>query len=180
MSSQPAPRLVLCILDGVGERGGADRRNGNAVLAAEPRFYESLFANYPHTILQASGLAVGLPEGQMGNSEVGHQNIGAGRIVDQEVMRINRRIRDGSFFRNSALGGAADRALESGGRVHVMGLASDIGVHSVLEHLYAVVELCSRRGVPGDRVIVHALTKEAAANTAHLDVKVEHFEDRES
>jgi 2,3-bisphosphoglycerate-independent phosphoglycerate mutase len=112
-------------------------------------------AEYPHVLIHTSGEDVGLPAGTMGNSEVGHQNIGAGRIVDQEVMRITRRIRDGSFFDNAAMCGAADRATANGGSVHVMGLASDIGVHSILSHLYAVVELCQKRGVPADRVIVH-------------------------
>jgi 2,3-bisphosphoglycerate-independent phosphoglycerate mutase len=99
---------------------------------------------------------VGLPDGVMGNSEVGHQNIGAGRVVDQEIMRITRAIREGSFFERKDLVGAFERAKKTGGSVHIMGLCSDAGVHSVLPHLYACVEAGKRLGFPGDRVFVHA------------------------
>ncbi len=148
--------IVLIVRDGWGHNPYAEWNKANAVYLGRTPNTDRLMEEYPHTLVRCSGEDVGLPAGTMGNSEVGHQNIGAGRIVDQEVMRISRRIRDGSFFENPALCGAADRAIRTGGSVHVMGLYSDIGVHSVLEHLYAVVELCRRRGVPGDRVIVHA------------------------
>jgi 2,3-bisphosphoglycerate-independent phosphoglycerate mutase len=155
----PKPRkrpAVLVIRDGWGANPSSEWNKANAVWLGKTPNTDRLMAGYPHVLIHTSGEDVGLPCGTMGNSEVGHQNIGAGRIVDQEVMRITRRIREGSFFDNAALCGAADRAVRTGGCVHVMGLASDIGVHSVLPHLYAVVELCKRRGVPGDRVVVHA------------------------
>jgi len=156
MTRLPKRPVVLIIRDGWGANPHPEGNRANAVYLGQTPRTDRLMAAYPHVLIHTSGEDVGLPDGTMGNSEVGHQNIGAGRIVDQEVMRISRRIRDGSFFENPALCGAADRVLERNGRMHVMGLASDIGVHSVLEHLYGVVELCKRRGVPGDRVIVHA------------------------
>jgi 2,3-bisphosphoglycerate-independent phosphoglycerate mutase len=148
--------VVLIVRDGWGHNPYPEWNKANAVYLGKTPNTDRLMAEYPHTTIHTSGEDVGLPAGTMGNSEVGHQNIGAGRIVDQEVMRITRRIRDGSFFENPALCAAADRAKKTGGCVHVMGLYSDIGVHSVLGHLYAVVELCKRRGVPGDKVIIHA------------------------
>jgi len=148
--------VVLVVRDGWGHNPYPEWNHANAVYLGKTPNTDRIMAAYPHTLIHCSGEDVGLPAGTMGNSEVGHQNIGAGRIVDQEVMRITRRIRDGSFFANPVLCGAADRAKQTGGCVHVMGLYSDIGVHSVLEHLYAVVELCKRRGVPGDHVVVHA------------------------
>jgi len=148
--------IVLIVRDGWGHNPYPEWNHANAVYLARTPNTDRLMREYPHVTIACSGEDVGLPAGTMGNSEVGHQNIGAGRIVDQEVMRITRRIRDGSFFENPALVGAAENARNNGGRVHVMGLLSDIGVHSVLEHLYATVELCRRRGVPADRVIVHA------------------------
>ncbi len=148
--------IVLIIRDGWGANPYPEWNKANAVHLGKTPNTDRLMAEYPNVLIHTSGEDVGLPAGTMGNSEVGHQNIGAGRIVDQEVMRITRCIRDRSFFENPALCGAADHAVETGGRVHVMGLVSDVGVHSVLGHLYAVVELCAKRGVPGDRVIVHA------------------------
>jgi 2,3-bisphosphoglycerate-independent phosphoglycerate mutase len=113
-------------------------------------------AAYPHVLIHTSGEKVGLPAGVMGNSEVGHQNIGAGRIVDQEIIRITRRMRDGSFFENEALIGAFDRAKRTGGQVHLMGLCSDGRVHSDLDHLFAILEMGKRLGFDGQRVWVHA------------------------
>ncbi len=147
--------LVLIIRDGWGHNPYLDQDFCNAVVLARTPVDERLRAEYPWTQIHTSGEDVGLPAGVMGNSEVGHQNIGAGRIVDQEVMRITRRIRDGSFFENSALCGAIEFAARHDGRLHIMGLCSDAGVHSVLEHLYALLELCKRRGFPGERVFVH-------------------------
>ncbi len=155
----PEPRkrpVVLVIRDGWGANPSSEWNKANAIWLGKTPNTDRLMTRYPHALIHTSGEDVGLPSGTMGNSEVGHQNIGAGRMVDQEIMRLTRRIRDGSFFENAALCGAADHAARTGGCVHVMGLASDIGVHSVLPHMYAVVELCKRRGVPGDRVIVHA------------------------
>ena len=148
--------VVLIVRDGWGANPRAGADDSNAIKLGKTPNTDRLMDEYPHVLVHTSGEDVGLPPGTMGNSEVGHQNIGAGRIVDQEVMRITRRIRDGSFFENPSLCGAADHALSSGGCVHVMGLISDIGVHSVLEHLYSVVDLCKRRGLPAERVIVHA------------------------
>src|SRR5256884_4167565 len=105
-------------------------------------------AEYPTTLIHTSGFDVGLPEGTMGNSEVGHQNIGAGRIVDQETMRITRRIREGSFFTNKTLLGAFDHAQKNNSKVHILGLCSDGRVHSDQEHAYAILELAKRRHFP--------------------------------
>jgi len=154
---KPTPRpVVLIVRDGWGSNPHPEQNEANAIHLARTPHTDRLMATYPHVLIGTCGEDVGLSTGTMGNSEVGHQNIGAGRVVDQEVMRITRSIRDGSFFENPALCGAADRALATGGAVHLFGLISDIGVHSVLNHLYAVVELCRRRGVPGDRIVLHA------------------------
>ncbi len=150
----PAGSLALIILDGWGL---AEPGPGNAVEAAETPVFDELWEAYPHTQLQASGPAVGLPEGQMGNSEVGHLNLGAGAVVKQDLMRINDAIADGSFFENSALKAACERARSSPrGRLHLLGLVSDGGVHSGWEHLEAAVELAAAEGVPD--VVFHAFT----------------------
>lgn len=156
MGKQVKRPVVLIVRDGWGANPHPEGNRGNAIHLGRTPNTDRLMAEYPHVLIHTSGENVGLSAGTMGNSEVGHQNLGAGRIVDQEVMRITRRIRDGSFYENAALCEAADRARQSGGCVHIMGLASDIGVHSVLGHLYAVVELCKRRGVDADKVVVHA------------------------
>ena len=136
--------LILMILDGWGKApAGPD----NAVTAARTPVLDGLFASCPHALLECSGLAVGLPEGQMGNSEVGHTNIGAGRVVYQELTRITKAIRDGDFFENPVLLEAVRRAKERNGTVHLMGLLSDGGVHSHIDHLFALLELCRREGV---------------------------------
>ncbi len=136
--------LILMILDGWGKApAGPD----NAVTAARTPVLDGLFASCPHALLECSGLAVGLPEGQMGNSEVGHTNIGAGRVVYQELTRITKAIRDGDFFENPVLLRAVRRAKERNGTVHLMGLLSDGGVHSHIDHLFALLELCRREGV---------------------------------
>ncbi len=143
--------MVLMILDGWGERCScAD----NAISCAHPASFYELQAKYPHTLLECSGYDVGLPRGQMGNSEVGHLNIGAGRIVYQEITRICQAIEDGSFFRNPQLLQALDYARRTGGRIHLMGLVSDGGVHSDLSHLFALLELCKSEGA--DQVYIHA------------------------
>ncbi len=117
---------------------------------------DQLRAPYANTVVHTYGEYVGLPEGTMGNSEVGHQNIGAGRIVDQESVRITKAVHDGSFFENSAILSAVRHCLRNHTKLHVMGLASDIGVHSLLPHLYAIVELAARNGLKD--VYVHAFT----------------------
>ncbi len=145
--------LALIILDGFGE-GEASRNN--AITVAEPKFYLRLRERYPFTTLAASGEQVGLPCGLMGNSEVGHLNIGAGRIVWQEISRIDKAIQDGEFFTNPALVSAVEHAQEEGRTLHLVGLCSDGGVHSSLGHLSALLELCKQNGLVGERVLLHA------------------------
>lgn len=144
--------ICLAILDGFswGVEGP-----GNAVRAAQTPNLSAIFESCPSTTLDASGLAVGLPEGQMGNSEVGHLNIGAGRVVYQELTRIDRAIEDGSIFENAVLARAMDEATAEGRAVHLMGLVSPGGVHSHMRHLYALVEMAARRGVK--RLHVHCI-----------------------
>ncbi len=146
-------RVLLIVLDGWGIN---THKEGNAIAAAKAPFYRSLIENYPHTELQASGEAVGLPEGQMGNSEVGHLNLGAGRIVYQDSTRISKAIKDGDFFQNSALLAAMDAVKESGANLHLMGLLSDGGVHSRMDHIFALFDLAKARGVNGNKVFFHA------------------------
>jgi 2,3-bisphosphoglycerate-independent phosphoglycerate mutase len=137
-------RTVLVVLDGFGERAEKD---GNAIRLARTPAFEALYREFPHTLINTSGLAVGLPEGQMGNSEVGHMNMGSGRIVYQELTRINKSIHDGDFFTNAALVDAIDKAKANGKALHLLGLTSPGGVHSSLEHAYAIVELAKRHGL---------------------------------
>lgn len=144
---------MLCILDGFG--WVPDETYGNAIIAAKKPNIDKLFASYPHTTIGASGMDVGLPEGQMGNSEVGHTNIGAGRIVYQELTRITKSIKDGDFFTNEALCDACDKAAQNGKALHLMGLLSNGGVHSHNGHLFALLELAKKKGV--EDVYVHAI-----------------------
>jgi 2,3-bisphosphoglycerate-independent phosphoglycerate mutase len=151
---RPVPSVALVILDGWGL---APPGPGNAVEQAETPVFDELWASYPHATLRTSGADVGLPEGQMGNSEVGHLNLGAGAIVPQDLARIDAAIADGSFFENEALLAACEAARSSPrGRLHLLGLVSDGGVHSGFEHLEALVELAAREGVPD--LVVHAFT----------------------
>jgi 2,3-bisphosphoglycerate-independent phosphoglycerate mutase len=145
--------LVLIVLDGWGIR--PDREN-NAIKLARTPVFDSLMATYPNSQLIASGEAVGLPAGQMGNSEVGHMNMGAGRIVYQDLTRIDKSIRDGELFENPVLAAAMDRCVNGNRALHVIGLVSDGGVHSHQRHLHALIEMASRRRVPG--VFVQAIT----------------------
>jgi len=152
--SIPVPSLALVILDGWGLAAPGP---GNAIDRAETPVFDSLWAGYPHTSLSASGRDVGLPDGQMGNSEVGHLNLGAGAIVKQDLARIDDAVADGSFFENEVLLAACDRARRSPrGRLHLLGLVSDGGVHSGWEHIEATIELASQEGVPD--VVFHAFT----------------------
>lgn len=144
------PITALIILDGFGCR---QEKEYNAILTDGAENIRALGAAYPRTRLQASGLDVGLPAGQMGNSEVGHLNIGAGRIVYQELTRITKSIEDGDFFENPALLGAMENCKQHGSALHLMGLCSDGGVHSHLRHLYALVEMAKRHGL--ERVYIH-------------------------
>jgi len=151
MNQQSTPRpLVLVIIDGWGYREDAP---DNAISQAHTPCWNRLWAESPHALLATSGAAVGLPDGQMGNSEVGHMNIGAGRIVYQDFTRISRSIADGSFFDNPALCGAIAKAKAQGGAVHIMGLLSPGGVHSHDEHFLATVELARRAGA--GEIVVH-------------------------
>ncbi len=150
--------VVIIVRDGWGSNPHLEWNHANAIHLARTPVDDRLMAEYPHVLIRTSGNDVGLPVGVMGNSEVGHQNIGAGRIVEQELMRITGRIRDESFYSNPVLLDAFDRAGQAGGRVHVMGLCSDGRVHSDLEHLYAVLEMSQKVGFPAGRMFVHAFT----------------------
>lgn len=140
---------MLLILDGWGHRQGGP---GNAIEAANPTFYHSLLAQYPHITIQASGPWVGLPEGQMGNSEVGHLNIGAGRVVYQEISRISKAIKEGDFFENAVLLAAIDHAKRHHSTLHLMGLLSTGGVHSSMEHMFALLDLAKEQGLSDVRL----------------------------
>jgi len=148
---KPKPCLLM-ILDGWGIGSAGE---GNAVQLARTPFLDKLAASYPTTRLQCAGLAVGLPEGIMGNSEVGHLNIGAGRIVYQDLLRIDRAIADGSFFRNEVLTTVMSAVGERGSALHLLGLVSDGGVHSQLDHLLALVDMACQNGL--ERVFIHAI-----------------------
>lgn len=147
------PKVGLIILDGWGI---GDKSKSDAIFNAQTPFMDHLMANYPNATLSASGEDVGLPAGQMGNSEVGHLNIGAGRIVYQELTRINKAIRDGEFHQNQVLLNAFRIAKEKGVKLHFMGLVSDGGVHSSKEHLYALCEMAEAFGI--ERTYIHAFT----------------------
>src|SRR5678810_821803 len=132
--------VVLVVLDGWGYR---EAHEGNAIRMARVPTWDRLWSRAPRTLLQASGRAVGLPEGQMGNSEVGHLNLGAGRVVMQDLVRIDESIRDRSFFANPVFVNACDSAKQRGGTVHLMGLIGSGGVHAIDKHLFALVDLCA-------------------------------------
>ena len=138
-------------MDGFGLR---QETEGNAIQAAATPRLDQFFQEFAHTTLRASGLDVGLPDGQMGNSEVGHTNIGAGRVVFQDLPRITKAIADGSFDENPAYLHAMDACLEKGTSLHLMGLLSDGGVHSHIEHLFALLRLAKKKGL--EHVYLHA------------------------
>ncbi len=146
------PPVVLVVLDGWGYRA---ETNGNAIALARTPSWDALWSRAPRTLLSASGLPVGLPDGQMGNSEVGHLNLGAGRIVMQDLVRIALAIKNGSFFANHALVAACRSAARSGGTLHLMGLIGCGGVHALDRHLFALIDLAERERVP--HVAIHAL-----------------------
>lgn len=152
VSIRPPGPTVLVILDGFGLR---EETEGNAIARAKTPTLDAWFRDVPWTRLTAAGEAVGLPPGQIGNSEVGHMNLGAGRTVHQPLTRINRAVEDGSFFENDVLNGVLDRVLERDTTLHLMGLVSDGGVHSHLDHLEALLELADRRGCGS--TAVHAM-----------------------
>ncbi|HSR68037.1 MAG TPA: 2,3-bisphosphoglycerate-independent phosphoglycerate mutase [Acidobacteriota bacterium] len=150
--------VVLIVRDGWGHNPYPEWNEANAVYLADTPVNDRLVKDYPTVQIHTSGEDAGLPQGVMGNSEVGHQNIGAGRIVDQEIMRITRSIRDGSFFANEKLLGAFRHARENGGCVHLLGLFSDGRVHSDMQHAFAVIDLCARLDFPSERFFVHVIT----------------------
>ena len=144
---------AIIIMDGYGINPDC---NGNAICVDGSKYVNELKKKYPSAQLGASGMSVGLPDGQMGNSEVGHLNIGAGRIVYQDLTKITKDIRDGEFFKNPELLRAMRSAKENGKKLHLFGLVSTGGVHSHTEHLYALVEMAKKEGL--DNVYVHAFT----------------------
>lgn len=143
--------VVLVIMDGIGL---ADAGKGNAYSLANTPNLDKYFNQYPHTVLQASGEAVGLPEGQMGNSEVGHMNIGAGRVVYQSLTRINKSVKENGFIENEAYAGAFNHAMDNKSKLHIFGLLSDGGVHSHIDHIKAMLRTAKDAGVKS--VFVHA------------------------
>ncbi|SDJ02276.1 2,3-bisphosphoglycerate-independent phosphoglycerate mutase [Pseudomonas abietaniphila] len=150
MTTTPKP-LVLIILDGFGH---SDSHHGNAVYEAKMPVFDRLYKTMPNGLISGSGMDVGLPDGQMGNSEVGHMNLGAGRVVYQDFTRVTKAIRDGEFFENPTICAAVDKAVGAGKAVHIMGLLSDGGVHSHEDHLVAMVELAVKRGA--EKIYLHA------------------------
>src|SRR5512134_1618655 len=148
MSDNP---VIMIVLDGWGFN---TYKEGNALASDLAPVYRSILQNNPHTELNASGEAVGLPEGQMGNSEVGHLNLGAGRVVYQDITRITKAIRDGEFYRNPALLSAMKSAKKDGAALHLMGLLSDGGVHSHIDHIKAMFDLAKAQGLK--HVFFHA------------------------
>ncbi len=152
MTASVARQVALIILDGWGFR---EARDANAIALAHAPVWERLWASPTRTLLSASGPSVGLPAGQMGNSEVGHLNLGAGRVVMQDLVRISSAIETGAFFENAALLSACARARETGGTVHLVALLGNGGVHAYDQHLFALVDLCTRERVP--RLVLHGL-----------------------
>jgi 2,3-bisphosphoglycerate-independent phosphoglycerate mutase len=153
MTQAPVAPVVLVILDGWGYREEAD---GNAIAAAKTPVMNSLWAVYPKTLIRTSGKAVGLPEGQMGNSEVGHLNIGAGRVVPQELVRISDAVEDGSILRNPALVKICQDVLSRNSKLHLIGLCSEGGVHSHISHLSGLLDLAKAQKI--SKVCIHAIT----------------------
>jgi len=151
-SKAPRRPVVLIILDGFGVNPG---KRHNAVEAAHTPNLDAYFASYPHTLLQASGPSVGLPDGQMGNSEVGHMAIGSGNVIRQDIVQINDAINDGSFFENPALNAAMRKSAIKERPVHLLGLVSDGGVHSHIDHLRALIQLCKQNRV---KPLLHMIT----------------------
>lgn len=160
MVQAPISPVVLAILDGWGHRQATE---ANAIATAETPVFDSLLTTYPNKLIKTSGKDVGLPEGQMGNSEVGHLNLGAGRIVPQELVRISDAVEDGSIFRNPVLVDVCDKVKDSGGKLHLVGLCSEGGVHSHLSHLLGLLDLAKLNGI--SQVCIHAITDGRDTNT---------------
>ncbi len=151
MTTDPKRPLLLLIIDGFGH---SDSTDYNAIAAAQTPVWDDIWQNRPHTLIHTSGMAVGLPDGQMGNSEVGHITLGAGRVVYQNYTRINKAISDGDFFENPAYSTAIDRAVAGAGAVHILGLLSPGGVHSHENHIMAMLEMAAQRGAKN--IYLHA------------------------
>jgi 2,3-bisphosphoglycerate-independent phosphoglycerate mutase len=176
--SEGRKTTALIILDGWGHK---DPSSDNAISNAHTPFWDSLWASRPKTLVHTSGMAVGLPDGQMGNSEVGHMNLGAGRIVYQNFTRITKAIEDGEFQANPVLTGAIDKAVTNGKAVHLLGLLSPGGVHSHEDHLHAAAEMAAQRGAK--RVYVHAFLdgrdtppRSAEPSIARMEAKLDSLE----
>ncbi|YAF93794.1 MAG: 2,3-bisphosphoglycerate-independent phosphoglycerate mutase [Nodularia sp. CChRGM 3473] len=153
MTKAPVAPVVLVILDGWGY---CEETRGNAIVAAKTPIMESLWTAYPHTLISTSGKAVGLPEGQMGNSEVGHLNIGAGRVVPQELVRISDAVEDNSILSNPALVKICQKVHSQNGKLHLVGLCSEGGVHSHITHLFGLLDLAKEQQI--SQVCIHAIT----------------------
>lgn len=168
MTLTPISPVVLVILDGWGYRESND---GNAISNAETPVVDSLFETYPSTLIETSGKAVGLPVGQMGNSEVGHLNIGAGRTVPQELVRIADAIEDGSFHKNEALTQTCQTVIQNDGKLHLIGLCSQGGVHAHVNHLIALLELAKEQGLKD--VCIHAILdgRDTPPTQAHQEIQ---------
>src|SRR4030043_2305433 len=145
--------ILLVVLDGWGENPSFE---GNAIAQSKTPTINRITRYYPEVLLQASGISVGLPWGEMGNSEVGHLSLGAGRVIYQSLPRITLSIQDGSFFQNDALLAAVENAKKNNSALHIMGLASNGGVHSSLDHLYALIELGKKNGL--EKLYLHLFT----------------------
>ncbi|WNP34775.1 2,3-bisphosphoglycerate-independent phosphoglycerate mutase [Enterobacter kobei] len=165
--------MVLVILDGYGYR---EDQQDNAIFNAKTPVMDALWANRPHTLVDASGLEVGLPDRQMGNSEVGHVNLGAGRIVYQDLTRLDVEIKEGTFFNNPALTAAVDNATANGKAVHIMGLLSAGGVHSHEDHILAMVELAAQRGA--EKIYLHAFLDGRDTPPRSAESSLKRFEDK--
>jgi 2,3-bisphosphoglycerate-independent phosphoglycerate mutase len=172
MSQASIPPMVLIILDGWGYREDTD---GNAVAAAKTPVMDSLWAAYPHTLIRTSGKAVGLPEGQMGNSEVGHLNIGAGRIVPQELVRISDAVEDGTLQENEALLDVCQAVRYRNSKLHLIGLCSEGGVHSHLSHLFGLLEMAKAQDI--DEVCIHLITDGRDTKPTEGKVVVQNIQD---
>ena len=160
MNAVQTSPVVLVILDGWGYR---EDSQDNAIALAKTPVMDSLLEVYPNTLINASGKAVGLPNGQMGNSEVGHLNLGAGRVVPQELVRISDAVEDGSIFKNPVLEEICHNVINTGGKLHLIGLCSDGGVHSHLDHLIGLLDLAKLHGI--SEVCVHVITDGRDTNT---------------
>jgi len=159
MTNTPRKPVLLVIRDGWGKNPYADQNPNNAAFLAATPCEDALRARYPVALVSASGLDVGLPDGQMGNSEVGHENIGAGRVVDQELVRLNKLFSEKQLAQNPVWQGILGRLRRSPtARLHLMGIFSDGGVHGMLEHLYGILEQAREDGIPANRVLVHGFT----------------------